>query len=64
MSSNPAETRKALLPGFGRPLNYVPENGAPDYVGELFSTALSTNQLESDSLGVAYVVDRTCHNHL
>ncbi|KAF8972573.1 hypothetical protein BDZ97DRAFT_1913065 [Flammula alnicola] len=30
-----------LLPGFGRPLDFVPDNEDPDYVGDLFPNALS-----------------------
>jgi hypothetical protein len=55
-----SEKNKALLPGFGRPLNYVPHTTAPDYVGDLFNTALSTRELESDSLGVAWVIYHAC----
>jgi len=31
-----------LLPGFGRPLNYDPQEGDPDFIGPLFPSALSS----------------------
>jgi hypothetical protein len=55
MSSNQPERKKALLPGFGRPLNYIPVHTAPDYVGELFKSALSSKEIKSEARGVAYV---------
>jgi hypothetical protein len=36
----PVEPPKALLIGVGRPLNYVPSKGDPDYIGEPFPNAL------------------------
>jgi hypothetical protein len=36
----PVEPPKALLIGVGRPLNYVPTKGGPDYIGEPFPNAL------------------------
>ena len=46
-------TTKTLLPGFGRPLNYVPNKSHPEYTGELFKNALSS----ADVLGskIAYI---------
>jgi hypothetical protein len=49
------ERKKALLPGFGRPLNYNPVNTDPDYVGELFKNALSAQNIMDEAPGVAYV---------
>ena len=34
------EPSKALLIGVGRPLNYVPSKGGPDYIGQPFPNAL------------------------
>jgi hypothetical protein len=55
MSSNQPEEKKTLLPGFGRPLNYIPIKTDPDFVGELFKSALSVRDIESEARGVAYV---------
>ena len=41
-----SERKKPLLPGVGRPLNYIPDATDPDYVGELFKNALSMNDLD------------------
>jgi len=46
MSSSQQENKTALLPGFGRPLNYVPLETDPDYVGDLFKNALSVKDLD------------------
>lgn len=35
-----------LLPGHGRPLNYLPVKKASDYVGTLFGSALSSTSFE------------------
>ena len=40
-TNNFANTKKALFPGCGRPLNYIPTQSDPDYTGELFKNALS-----------------------
>lgn len=34
-------SNQMLLPGFGRPLNYVPRKNDPDYIADLFPSALS-----------------------
>jgi len=36
-----SNTNKTLLPGCGRPLNYIPKESDPDYSGQLFKNALS-----------------------
>lgn len=59
-----SKEHQALLPGFGRPLNYIPDETDPDYVGRLFKTALSTEELESERLGVAYVVHHVTGNEI
>jgi len=41
---------RLLLPGFGRPLNYVPEEGDPDYTGPLFPSALSALAIETGNV--------------
>ena len=41
------------LPGCGRPLNYIPEQSDPDYIGELFKNALSSVDIEEHQ--IAYV---------
>jgi len=46
MASSQPEKKNALLPGFGRPLNYVPLKTDPDYVGDLFKNALSMIDLD------------------
>lgn len=48
-------TTETLLPGFGRPLNYVPNKSHPEYTGELFKNALSS----ADVLGskIAYIFE-------
>ena len=48
-----ANTKQTLLPGCGRPLNYIPEQSDPDYIGELFKNALSGVDIEGHE--VAYV---------
>jgi len=55
MSSNQTQKEKILLPGFGRPLNYIPVRTEPDYVGDLFKTALSAQDIEGEAEGLAYV---------
>jgi hypothetical protein len=45
-TSDTANTKKALLPGCGRPLNYIPKQSDPDYIGELFKNALSSADIE------------------
>jgi hypothetical protein len=45
-TSDAANTKKALLPGCGRPLNYIPKQSDPDYIGELFKNALSSVDIE------------------
>jgi len=39
-------SKSALLPGCGRPLNYIPKQSDPDYIGELFKNALSGVDIE------------------
>ncbi|KAF9523656.1 hypothetical protein CPB83DRAFT_839565 [Crepidotus variabilis] len=48
MSAVPQTTvsQKPLLPGFGRPLNYVPKDDQPDFVGKLFPNALTPSDLD------------------
>ncbi|KAF9523655.1 hypothetical protein CPB83DRAFT_862555 [Crepidotus variabilis] len=48
MSDVPHTTasQKPLLPGFGRPLNYIPEENQPDFVGKLFPNALTPSDLD------------------
>ena len=52
MGANDASThdaaypKKTLLPGFGRPLNYIPKPSDSDYIGELFKNALSSVDIE------------------
>jgi len=41
---------RLLLPGFGRPLNYVPKEGDPDYTGPLFPSALSSLAIETGNV--------------
>ena len=36
---------KTQLPGFGRPLNYVPDKNDPEFVGRRFPSALSQEDL-------------------
>ena len=38
---------RTLLPGFGRRLNYLPEEGDPDYTGPLFPSALGSWAIET-----------------
>jgi len=45
-TDNTANTKKALLPGCGRPLNHIPKQSDPDYIGELFKNALSSVDIE------------------
>ena len=44
---------QTLLPGCGRPLNYIPQQSDPDYIGELFKNALSGLDIEEHE--IAYV---------
>ena len=48
-----ANAKQTLLPGCGRPLNYIPKQSDPDYIGELFKNALSGVDIEGHE--VAYV---------
>jgi hypothetical protein len=48
-----ANPKKTLLPGCGRPLNYIPKKYDPGYVGELFKNALSSVDIEEHE--IAYV---------
>ena len=41
-----SKPNKTLLPGCGRPLNYVPKESDLDYVGDLFKNALSGGDIE------------------
>jgi len=45
-TNNTTSTKNALLPGCGRPLNYIPKQSDPDYIGELFKNALSSMDIE------------------
>jgi hypothetical protein len=45
-----AITKKTLLPGCGRPLNYIPKQSDPDYIGELFKNALSSVDIEGSNV--------------
>jgi len=38
---------QTILPGFGRPLNYVLKEEDPDYTGPLFPSALSSSAIVS-----------------
>ncbi|KIM39109.1 hypothetical protein M413DRAFT_447453 [Hebeloma cylindrosporum] len=42
-----------LLPGCGRPLNYIPKQSDPDYIGELFKNALSSVEIESHEVAMS-----------
>jgi len=50
-------TTKTLLPGFGLPLNYVPNESRSDleYTGELFKNALSSADILGG--GIAYIFE-------
>jgi len=50
-SPSQPESNKALLPGVGRPLDYIPDRTAPDYVGDLFKNALSAEDIWAVSEG-------------
>ena len=52
-TSDSANTKQTLLPGCDRPLNYIPQQSDPDYIGELFKNALSGVDIEGHE--VAYV---------
>jgi len=58
MSSSQTQKKRALLPGFGRCLNYTPVPTAPDYVGKLLKNALSVMDIEGEAKGLAYVALR------
>ena len=45
---------KIQLPGFGRPLNYVPRKNDPEFIGRRFPSALSQEDL-SQLLTIGYV---------
>jgi len=45
-TNNTGNTKKALLPGCGRALNYIPKKSDPDYIGGLFKNALSSVDIE------------------
>ena len=45
-TNDTANSKKALLPGCGRPLNYIPKRTDPDYIGGLFKNALSSVDIE------------------
>ncbi|KAF8157169.1 hypothetical protein B0H34DRAFT_712558 [Crassisporium funariophilum] len=40
-------THLTLLPGFGRPVNYIPDENDPEYVGRAFQNALSGNDVSA-----------------
>ena len=52
-TNDATNTKETLLPGCGRPLNYIPEKPDPDYMGELFKNALSGVAIEGHE--IAYV---------
>jgi len=45
-TNNTTSIKEALLPGCGRPSNYIPKQSDPDYIGELFKNALSGVDIE------------------
>ena len=45
-TNDTANSKKALLPGCGRALNYIPKRTDPDYIGGLFKNALSSVDIE------------------
>ncbi|KAF9481714.1 hypothetical protein BDN70DRAFT_876033, partial [Pholiota conissans] len=44
---NSSGSVKTLLPGFGRPLNYLPSKTEPDYVGNPLGSALNFTHIEN-----------------
>ena len=49
-ASHDSNTNKTLLPGCGRPLNYIPKESNPDYIGRLFKNALSGRDIASANI--------------
>ena len=45
-----ANPKKTLLPGCGRPLNYIPKLSDSDYIGDLFRNALSSVDIEKNEV--------------
>ena len=49
-----ANTKQTLLPGCGRPLNYIPKKTDSDYIGKLFKNALSTVDIEGNEVACVF----------
>lgn len=51
-----AASKRTQLPGFGRPLNYVPQKDDPDYTGPLFPNALSNLNIDGGCIAYFFFV--------
>ena len=54
-----ANTKQTLLPGCGRPLNYIPKKTDSDYIGKLFKNALSTVDIEGNEVACVFFLSAT-----
>ncbi|KAF8971362.1 hypothetical protein BDZ97DRAFT_1901571 [Flammula alnicola] len=49
---------RTLLPGFGRPLNFVPSKQDPDYIEDLFRNALSSRDIANGRVALRMITLR------